>query len=108
MFLKGQVFKGTEEHRGGSREVIERLYRLIASTTFSSSDDIRYKDKNDKEAKCHANCDWNKKVEVRISKAFFSCRKNKKTETKNKMGSENKLVKETEHQKPSKARSKDT
>lgn len=84
MFLKGQVFKGTEEHRGGSREVIERLYRLIASTTFSSSDDIRYKDKNDKEAKCHANCDWNKKVEVRIGKAFFSCRKNKKQKQKTK------------------------
>lgn len=68
-----------KSRRGGSRDGTKRLYRLIASTTFPSSNDIRYKDKNNKEAKCYAHHDGNKKVQVRISKAFFGCRKNKKT-----------------------------
>lgn len=84
------LFKGTDQgvwekeksREGGNRDGIKRLYRLIASTTFSSSNDIRYKDKNDKEAECHAHCDGNKKVQVRISKAFFSCRKKKNKKSK--------------------------
>lgn len=76
---------------------MKRLHRLIASTAFSSSNDVRDKDKNDKESKRHAHCDGNKKVQVRISKAFFSCRKRKNKQTKKKKARENKLVREIKH-----------
>lgn len=82
--LVSPLFKGADQgekeksREGGNRGRKKGLYRLIASTTFSSSNDVRYKDKNVKEAKRHTHCDGNKKVQVRISRAFFSCRKNKK------------------------------
>ncbi|KAI1234812.1 Protein ATP1B4, partial [Lamprotornis superbus] len=60
----GSLGKGKEQGRRATEvELGDRLYRLIASTTFSSSNDVRYKDKNDKESKCHAHCDGNKKVQ---------------------------------------------
>lgn len=85
LFLKRQIResgKGKRTGKVGSGDGIKRLYRLIASTTFSSSNDVRYKDKNDKESKCHSHCDGNKKVQVRISNAFFSCRKKKNKKSK--------------------------
>lgn len=93
------LFKGADQgekeksREGGNRGGVKGLYRLIACTTFSSSNDVRYKDKNVKEAKCHTHCDGNKKVQVRISKAFFSCRKKKNKRKARGNG----LVKEIEH-----------
>lgn len=51
------------------------LHRLITSTTFPSSNHIRDKDNNYKEAQGHTHCNRNKKVEVRVSRTVFSCQK---------------------------------
>lgn len=56
------------------------LHRLISSTTFPSSNHIRDKDNNYKEAQGHTHCNRNKKVEVRVRRTFFSCQK--RTESK--------------------------
>lgn len=49
------------------------LDRLITSTTFPSSNHVRYKHSNYKEAQGHTHCNRNKKAEVRVSSTFFSC-----------------------------------